>query len=231
MQGIAIKNWAIDDRPREKLIQNGEKTLSDAELIAILLGSGSKSKSALDLAREMLNDAEHQFSNLSKKGFKQLCSYSGIGASKAVTLLATFELAKRYNFATDGLEKKAIRSSQDAYNFLKLPFIGLGHEEVHLCLLNRANIPIHYMQLFKGGIHESSVDPKLVFHHALTHKASSIILAHNHPSGNLIPSDADKKITFNLAQIGRIMDITLQDHIIVTDNGYFSFLDSGILIK
>jgi DNA repair protein RadC len=229
MQGTAIKNWAVDDRPREKLMQKGEKALSDAELVAIVLGSGTKSKSALDLAKEMLNDSDQRFLDLSKKSLKQLCQYSGIGPTRAITLLATFELAKRFSNFTEKDPRIAIKSSKDAYNFVRLPFIGLMHEEVHLCLLNRANVPIHYMQLSKGGIHDSSVDPKLVFHHALAHKACSIILVHNHPSGNLIPSDSDKKITYSLAQIGRIMEISLQDHLIITDNGYFSFLDEGIL--
>lgn len=227
-QYLTIKSWAEDDRPREKMILKGRHALTDAELLAILLGSGTKTKSALDLAQEMLHNSSNNLVSFGKKTLKDLIKFKGVGEAKAITILAAIELGRRRK-EVEVVKKNKINCSNDIYEYLEPLFKDIHHEEFYIILLNRANEIIHKEQISKGGIGGTIVDGKIIFKIALDHRASAIILCHNHPSGQLKPSEQDKKLTKELIQFGKMIDLLILDHIIFTDNGYFSFSDEGIL--
>lgn len=223
-----IKNWSVDDRPREKLLQKGKISLSDAELMAILIGSGSRNESAVDLCRRILAASEHSLNELGKLSIPQLMKYNGIGQAKAITIIAALELGRRRR-TEDALERSKISSSSSVFELMQ-PVIGdLPHEEFHIIYLNNSNKVIRKMQLSKGGITGTLVDVRLALRMALEISATSIILCHNHPSGNLNPSSADKQLTQKLKAAGESLDIKILDHLIVTERSYFSFADEGLL--
>lgn len=225
---FTIKNWAEDDRPREKLVQKGKMSLSDAELLAILIGSGSRDQSAVDLCKKILSGAGNSLSELGKLSINQLTTYKGIGQAKAISIIAALELGRRRR-TEEALEKKKITSSASVFELMQ-PVIGeLPHEEFWIIYLNNSNKVIDQLQLSKGGITGTLVDVRLTLKKALELGATSIILSHNHPSGNLSPSSADKQLTQKLKTAGESLDIKILDHIIVTEKSYFSFADEGLL--
>lgn len=225
---IAIRNWAEEDRPREKLLQKGRSTLSDAELIGILIGSGTASESAVEVAQKVLQLAKNNLNELAKLSVKDLMKIKGIGEAKAITIVAALELGRRRK-ESEHLIKPQITCSQDAYNCLKPELLDLQHEEFWIILLNKANKVIKKQRISEGGVSGTVADAKIIFKTAIEQLASGIILAHNHPSGNLKPSTADKTLTQQLKNSGAILAIPILDHIIFTDNGYLSFADEGLL--
>ncbi|WP_431243100.1 RadC family protein [Flavobacterium sp. P21] len=221
-----ITNWSEDDRPREKLMLKGKSVLSDAELIAILIGSGSRNESAVDLSKRILKNAE-SLNALGKMSISQLMNFKGIGEAKAITIIAAMELGRRRR-AEDPVELIKITSSKLVFE-LMVPIIGeLAHEEFWVLFLNNSNKVISKSQLSKGGITGTIVDVRLVFKLALENGATSLILCHNHPSGNLSPSEADKQITKRIKQVGESLDVKVLDHLIITESKYYSFVDEGI---
>jgi DNA repair protein RadC len=223
-----ITNWAEDDKPREKLMLKGKAALSDAELIAILIGSGSRNESAVDLSKRILGSVSANLNALGKLTLTQLTQFKGIGEAKAISIIAAMELGRRRR-AEDALELKKITSSKSIFELMQ-PEIGeLPHEEFWIVYLNNSNKVIRKLPLSKGGITGTLVDVRLVFKTALELGATSIILCHNHPSGALKPSDADIKITKKLKLAGESLDILILDHVIVTEHHYYSFADEGIL--
>lgn len=227
-QNRSIKSWAEDDRPRVKLLSKGKRTLSDSELVAILINSGTRDKSAIDLAKEILLSCNNNLTELSKKTIAELCRFKGMGEAKAVSLIAGLELSKRLRLAEQST-KKSITSSKDSFETLRPLLQGLNHEEFYVLYLNRSNCLIRHALISSGGIHQTVVDHRLIFKNALDSFACSIVLAHNHPSGQLHPSKEDEKLTKKIQQLGEIMEIRVLDHLILTDYGYFSFADSGLL--
>lgn len=223
-----IKSWAEDDRPREKFLLKGRNSLSDSELLAILLGSGSSEKSAVDLAKEILSNVENDLSKFARMNLNDLCKFKGVGEAKAVTILASLELGRRRN---DSLRSKRIKisSSNDAYQHVKTFLQDLQHEEFYCLFLNRANEIVKTHQISSGSSTGTVVDGKMVFKLALEYYAVGIILVHNHPSGQKKPSDQDRRLTKQLVEFGKHIDLQILDHVIYTDNGYFSFADEGIL--
>jgi DNA repair protein RadC len=228
MEHLSIKTWADEDRPREKLLLKGKHSLSDAELIAILIGSGNNRETAVELSRRILNETGNNLHELSRVGVKELMKFRGIGEAKALSIVAALELGRRRKESvTVKLDK--ISTSKDAVEIFQ-PMLGdYLHEEFWILFLNRANRIIGKDAVSKGGMSGTVVDPKLVFKSALDSKASSIILCHNHPSGNIQPSEADIRLTKNLVEAGRVLEINVLDHIIVTQNGFFSFADEGLM--
>ncbi len=226
IQHSNIKSWAEEDRPREKLLLKGHFALSDAELLAILLGSGTKNSSAVDLARKVLSAANNNLIQLGRISLDQLIQINGIGEAKAITILSALELGRRRQ-QTDALQVKTISGSRQAYELLAPCMSDLQHEEFWMIFLNRKNVVIKYQRITKGGFAGTVVDTRQIFHLAIQEQASSIILAHNHPSGILYPSSLDINITANLVNAGKIMDIIVSDHLIITNNGYYSFADKG----
>jgi DNA repair protein RadC len=225
---ISIKNWSEDDRPREKLMIKGRSVLSDAELIAILISSGSREESAVALSKRILAKAENNLSELGKFSVKDLMKFKGIGEAKAVTIAAALELGRRRS-GGETLSRKRISSSKDAYHILQ-PIIGeLGHEEFWVLFLNNSNKVLRKEQVSKGGLTGTLVDVRLVMKTAIELSAVGMILGHNHPSGTLKPSQADKLLTAKLKTAAQSLDIQVLDHIIVTEKQYFSFADDGIL--
>ncbi|NLT04202.1 MAG: DNA repair protein RadC [Bacteroidales bacterium] len=228
-QRFSIKEWAVEDRPREKLLNQGAGNLSNAELIAILLGSGSRTESALDLAKRILNAANNNLIELGKLNLKTLCrEFKGVGPVKAVVLSAALELGRRRR-SSDVLSKHQIHNSRDIYNLFHPKLADLPHEECWLLLMNNQHRIIESLRISHGGVSETTVDPKIVLKHALDKLASSIVLCHNHPSGNPKPSTADDKITHKLKMACVNLDIQLTDHIIVSEGIYFSYADEGKL--
>ena len=225
---FSIKNWSQDDQPREKLLNKGKAALSDAELVAILIGSGNREESAVDLSKRILAGVENNLSELGKLSIKQLMNFKGIGEAKAITIMAALELGRRRR-SEDALEKKKIISSVSAFELMQ-PIIGeLQHEEFWIIYLNNSNKVIQKNQLSKGGITGTLVDVRLVLKNALEVGATGIILAHNHPSGTLTPSEADKQLTNKLKVASESLDIKVLDHVIVTEKAYFSFADENLL--
>lgn len=228
MPSFSIKNWSEDDRPREKLLNKGKDALSDAELVAILIGSGSRNESAVDLCKRILASANNNLTALGKLSIKQLMDFKGIGEAKAITIVAALELGRRRR-GEEALQQKKIDSSLSVFELMQ-PIIGeLPHEEFWIVYLNNSNKVIHKNQLSKGGITGTLVDIRLVMKTAIEVGATGLILAHNHPSGTLKPSDADKQITKKIKTASESLDIKVIDHIIVTEKAYFSFADEGIL--
>jgi DNA repair protein RadC len=225
---ISIKSLAEDDRPREKLIQLGRQHLSDAELLAIILGSGSTTETAIQLAQRILHENKNDIDKLAKLSLNELKKYKGVGPAKAVNIAAAFELGRRRK-DKESLELSKIGSSKDAYNILNLKLADLPHEEFWMLLLNRANKVIKMESISKGGISGTVVDVRLVSKSAIEHNSSSVILAHNHPSGNLKPSEQDIAITKKIKEALKLFDINLFDHLIIGEKQYFSFADEGLI--
>ena len=222
-----ITNWSEDDKPREKLMLKGKSVLSDAELIAILIGSGSRNESAVDLSKRILASVDTNLNALGKVSLSQLMSFKGIGEAKAISIIAALELGRRRR-SEDAVELKKITSSKIIFEIMQ-PIIGeLPHEEFWIIYMNNSNKVIAKSQLSKGGITGTLVDVRIVFKTALEMGATALILCHNHPSGTLIPSDADKQITRKLKLAGDSLEIKVLDHLIVTETSYFSFADEGI---
>lgn len=225
---ISIKNWSEDDRPREKMMLKGKSVLSDAELIAILIGSGSRNESAVELSKKILASIGNNLNELGKLNLNQLCSFKGIGEAKAVSIIAAMELARRRR-SEEAVELSKITSSKIIFEVMQ-PLIGeLHHEEFWVLHLNNANKIIAKSQLSKGGMTGTVVDIRIIFKSALESGAVGIVICHNHPSGVLKPSDADIEITKKVKMAGKSLDIMVLDHVIITQNGFFSFSDEGIL--
>ena len=224
---FSIKHWADDDKPREKLMLKGKQALSDAELIAILIGSGSRNESAVELSKRILASVDNNLNALGKLSLKQLMEFKGIGEAKAISITAALELGRRRR-TEETVELKKITSSKAVFEIMQ-PIIGeLPHEEFWVLYLNNSNKVIYKAQLSKGGITGTVVDIRLLFKTAFEQNATSIILTHNHPSGKLLASDADLEITKKLKLAGNQLDVKVLDHIIITEKGYFSFQDEGI---
>jgi DNA repair protein RadC len=224
----SISHWAEEDRPREKLLLKGRHTLSDSEIIAILIGSGSREKSAVELAREILSYYKNDLNRLAKASVNDLLNFKGIGEAKAISIISALELGRRRK-ETESEVPKTLLGSVMAYNYFKPFLMDLTHEEFWILLLNQGNKPIQHFKIGQGGVNAVLADPKLVFKHAVEHLAASIILIHNHPSGKKNPSYEDILLTKKMKEAAELLDINLSDHIIFTDNGYYSFSDAGEL--
>ncbi|MGY3792590.1 RadC family protein [uncultured Aquimarina sp.] len=225
---FSIRKWNENDRPREKLLVKGKNSLSDSELIAILIGSGNKEESAVALSKRILASVDHQINALSKLSVKQLMDFKGIGEAKAISIVAGLELGKRRKEESVPMIPK-IGSSMDVFHIMN-PIIGdLEHEEFWVLFLNNSNKVLQKKQISVGGKTSTLVDPRIVFRSALEFNATAIILTHNHPSGTLVPSESDKALTQKLKQAGMSLDIKLLDHLIITEKDYFSFADQAIL--
>ena len=227
-KNISIKDWAHDDRPREKLVIKGKGALSDAELVAILIASGNRDESAVELSKRILQSLGNNLNRLAKLSVNDLIKFKGIGEAKAISIIASLELGRRRRTA-DVLEKAKIGGSKDAFQILQLKLEDLPHEEFWVMLLNRANKVIDTKLVGRGGVSSTVVDSKVIFSFALESLASGIILGHNHPSGNLKPSNSDIRLTKKIVDAGKIMKVPVLDHIIVGDNDYFSFADEGLI--
>ncbi len=225
---LKIKSWAEEDRPREKLLNKGKSVLSDAELIAVLIGSGTRSISAVDLAKIILNDAKNNLNSLAKFSVKELMKFKGIGEAKAISIVSALELGRRRK-ETHQEKRIKISCSQNVYDEMKPALLDQKLEQFWLVLLNRANYVVQKIQISTGGISGTVADPKVIFKYGLDNHASSIILVHNHPSGNLKPSEADIKLTAKLKGAGKLLEMPVIDHLIFTDQGFFSFADQNYL--
>ncbi len=223
-----IKSWAEEDRPREKMLSKGKEALSNGELVAILIGSGNSKESAVDLSRRILHDSNDNLIELSKLTINDLMKYNGIGEAKAVSIVAALELGRRRRFS-EAIEKPTIRNSKIAFECFHPQLSDLNHEQFWIMLLNSANKVIKLEKIGVGGLTGTTADPKKIFKCALENNAVNIMLCHNHPSGNLVPSSADKKITENIIKAGQFLEIKILDHIIIGNDKYFSFADEGLL--
>lgn len=228
LRNQSIKHWSEDDRPREKMLLKGKNALSDAELLAILIGSGVGSKSAVDLGRELLMLTNGDLGAFGRLRAAQLCEVKGIGPSKAITIMAALELGRRRK-EIEIPKRTKIVSSVMAYEEFRPYFQDLMHEEFFCIYLNRANHVMQIKQISIGGVEGTFVDPKIIFKLGIDLSASGVILGHNHPSGNLKPSENDRSLTKKIKQIGELLEMPILDHLIVADNGYFSFADQGVL--
>ncbi|WP_090785047.1 DNA repair protein RadC [Pedobacter sp. ok626] len=225
---IGIKMWAEADRPREKLLLNGRRHLTDAELIAILIGSGNRDESAVDLSKRILGFYNNDLDALGKVSVKDLSKFKGIGEAKAIAIVAALELGRRRKEAT-GRDVVKVVTSTDAFAVLQPVFADLNHEEFWILILNQANYLIGKQLISKGGMAGTVADPKIIFKTALEHNAAYVILAHNHPSGSLRPSQQDINITKKMVEAGRMLDLHVLDHLIVTDKLFYSFGDEGLI--
>jgi len=225
---LHIKTWAEEDRPREKLLLKGKASLSDAELIAILIGSGTTRLTAVDVAKLILSAVGHDLSELARLSVKDLMKHKGIGQAKAITIVSALELGRRRREAA-ATAKTRITCSADIYNCMKPQLLDLPHEEFWVILLNRANVVMRKEPVSSGGVAGTVADPKIIFKKALEQLASSIILVHNHPSGNCQPSAADMALTRKMKEAGQFLDLPVLDHLIFTDQDYYSFADEGTL--
>jgi len=227
-ENLGIKSWAEDDRPREKLITKGRSVLSDAELIAILIGSGNRNESAVELSKKILASVDNNLNKLGQLSLNDLMKFHGIGEAKAVSIISALELGRRRKSLTENKVPK-IESSQTAFEQLYPYLADLDHEQFYTILLNRANKVIDVIKVSQGGVSGTVADAKLIFRSAVEKLASGIILAHNHPSGNLKPSQADIALTRKIKEAGAMLDISVLDHIIIASNDYFSFSDQGMM--
>lgn len=225
---LTIKSWAEDDRPREKLMLKGKTALSDAELLAILIGSGNSKETAVDLCKRILQQANNNLAVLARYSINDLMKFKGIGEAKAISIVAALELGRRLESSSDN-EREAVKCSKDAFKILKGQLADLPHEEFWALYLNRAGKVMEKCLVSRGGVSGTVADFKIIFKRGIELLASSIVLAHNHPSGNLTPSDEDRKLTKKFYEAAKLFDIHLLDHIIVTDGGYFSFRDEGLI--
>lgn len=224
----SIKNWAADDRPREKMLNKGTAVLSNSELLAILINNGNKERSAVELAKDILKLVDDNLDELGKLSIKDLTSIKGIGQVKAITIAAALELGRRRQ-SSAVLEKTIVRNSNEIAAYLRIVLKDFHYEVFAVVFLNRANKINHFEIISRGGITGTVADPRLILKKALEEGATSIVLTHNHPSGNLKPSKADEEITEKIKQAAGYFDIKVLDHIIVSDEGYYSFADEGIL--
>lgn len=224
----SIKSWAIDDRPREKLVKKGRESLSDSELLAILISTGSRNKSAVDLAKEVLALSNNNLDKMGKLSLNDLMTVKGIGEAKAITLTAALELGRRRQ-SISPLNKTYIRSSNDLASYLKTTLKDYSYEVFAVVFLNKSNKINHFEIMSKGGMTSTVVDPRILFKKALDVGATSLVLCHNHPSGSLKPSRVDEELTAKLKEAGKYLEISVIDHLIVSDEGYFSFADEGLL--
>jgi DNA repair protein RadC len=224
----SIKSWAEDDRQREKMILKGRNTLSDAELLAILLGSGTRDLSAVELAQVLLQSVNNDLANFSKYSINELKKFKGIGEAKAVGIVAALELGRRRK-ETETKAKVKITSSKQVYEHMRSYLSDLQHEEFFVIYVNRANEIVQTKQISIGGLSGTIADGKVIFKQALELCAHGLILVHNHPSGQLKPSDPDRQLTKKMVEFGKYIDLCVLDHLIYTDSGYFSFADEGIL--
>lgn len=227
-QPMNIKSWSPEDRPREKLLLKGTSALSDAELIAILIGSGTAKLSAVDVAKKVLAYVENNLDGLAKLSIKELMKAKGIGEAKAITIVAALELGRRRKDQSPD-EKPKIESSKTAFDLIKGDLMDLPHEEFWVMLLNRANRMTRKKRISEGGVSGTVADPKIIFKLALDDLASGIIVVHNHPSGNLKPSDSDINLTKKIKEAGKVLEISLLDHLIIAHDRYFSFADEGLI--
>lgn len=225
---VKFKDWATEDKPREKLMKRGIESLTDAELLAILINTGTKQNSVIDLARKVLMAVDHDLNRLAKLTIEELSGFEGIGTTKAISLITALELGKRRAMATI-MNKQQIRSSKEVGD-LFCPLLGdLPHEEFWVLFLNGANKIIDKRQVSKGGVGATYIDVRIVMKAAIMQLASGIILCHNHPSGNLAPSQEDINLTHRLIQAGKLLEVRVWDHIIVSDTDYFSFVDENLI--
>lgn len=225
---ISIKRWAKDDRPREKLLGKNPSTLSDSELLAILIGNGNREKNAVELAKEVLRLGKNNLNELGKVTIQEMMRLKGIGKVKAITIVAALELGRRRQAALS-LDKPIVKGSRDIANYLQALFRDLPHEVFAVAYLNQANRINHLEIISKGGITGTIADPRIILKKAILEEAVSLVICHNHPSGNLQPSQADQELTRKLKDAAKLFDITLFDHIIVSESGYFSFADASML--
>ncbi len=228
-QKLTLKQWADDDKPREKLATKGRQVLSNAELIAILIGSGNRDQTALEVSKDILAYANNDLWQLGKLSIKELSRFKGIGSVKAITLIAALELGRRRS-EDPGTDKTKITCSKDAYKELA-PFVSDHEQEVFWILaLNRANYVEDKIMISSGGLTSTLADTRIIFKRAIDKLATSIILCHNHPSGNLQPSPEDIQLTKKLVSAGRILDIQVLDHLIIAGNNFYSFADNGLMV-
>ena len=225
---LSIKEWAVEDRPREKMLVKGIRALSEAELIAILIGSGNLDESAVEVARRIMASVNNNLNELGKKTINDLQKFKGIGPAKAITIAAAMELGRRRK-ESEPDEKPKVVTSADCAAIFKPLLSDISHEEFWVLLLNRNNLVIDKMMVSQGGISGTVIDVRIILKMALDKLACSIILCHNHPSGNLIPSEADKDITKKIKEAGKHMDIPVLDHLIIANDAYFSFADEGLI--
>ncbi len=225
---LKILSWAEEDRPREKLLLKGKASLSDAELIGILIGSGTRSLSAVDLSKLILKEVNHNLHELARMSVSDLQKFKGIGEAKAISIVSALELGRRRK-DSDHSKRTRITSSHDAYQCMQAELLDQPNELFWILILNRANDVLKKVPISSGGMAGTVADPKVIFKAALEHRACSIILMHNHPSGNTKPSQADIQLTKKLKEGGNLLEIPVLDHLIFTDNAYFSFADEGIL--
>lgn len=226
VKNLAITAWAEEDRPREKLLAKGKHNLSDAELLGILLGSGSREQTAVGLAQDILRSTSNDLNELGKRTISDYMKFHGVGEAKAITIAAALELGRRRQL-TDIKERPKITCSRDSYNVIAPILMDLPHEEFWILLLNRANKVIDRKQVSLGGTTGTVVDAKVVFKKAIEGNAVYLVLAHNHPSGNLFPSPQDLALTKKLVEAGKLLTIKVLDHLIIGDKGYYSFADEG----
>ena len=227
LSNSSIKSWAEEDRPREKLLLYGKAALSDAELLAILIGSGTVETNAIELAAQILQNVNGNLSELGRRSVKDLMKFKGIGEAKAITIAAAVELGRRRQMS-DVMKRDQITCARDVYDALLPTLIDLPHEEFWIVLLNRASHIIGQQRISSGGVSGVAVDAKMVFRPAIEALASSLVVAHNHPSGNLTPSQSDIDLTRKLKKAGESLDIAVVDHIIVAHSGFFSFAESDL---
>lgn len=225
---VTIKFWAEEDRPREKLLLKGRHSLSDAELVAILIASGNVNETAVELSRRILQSYGNNLDKLGKLSVKDLMQFKGIGEAKAISIVAALELGRRRKEWVHE-PRASLGGSADVYNEMMPIFRDLYHEEFWMLLLNRSNKVISKKLISKGGISGTVADPKLIFKDALEQLACNLVFCHNHPSGNKKPSEADIRLTKKLKAAGELLEISVLDHLIVTDSGYFSFADEGLM--
>ena len=225
---ISVKDWALEDRPREKLMMKGASALSDSELLAILIGSGTREKSAVDVCMDILANADNDLNKLARYTVSDLTQFKGIGPAKSITIVAALELGRRRK-NTGAREIKKITCSRDAYQVLYPKLSDLNHEEIWALFLNRSNRVESTMRVSEGGISSTVLDVRLVLREALNRYASGIILAHNHPTNNCMPSEQDIRITSKLKDAAKIMDINLLDHLILCGERYYSFADENMI--
>lgn len=225
---LTIKKWALEDRPREKLLIKGKNNLSNAELIAILLGSGTRSQSALDLARKVLQDSSNSLNELAQLGVKDLKQFKGIGEAKAVAIVSALELGRRRK-PDDRRLKPRLMTSNETYDFMKAELQDLKHEEFWVVLLRRNHEVINKYRVSSGGVSGTLVDPKLIFKRAVDELAAAVILIHNHPSGNKRPSESDVRLTRKIQSAGKLLDVSVIDHLIFANEGFYSFSDEKMM--
>lgn len=228
-QKLGIKAWALADRPREKMLLQGRRQLTDAELIAILIGSGNSTETAVDLSKRILAVYQNDLARLAKLTITELSKFKGIGEAKAIAIVAALELGRRRKDEEAQKIQARIISSRDAYLILRQEMADLPHEEFWVLLLNHAKRVIAKQHISKGGQAATVVDPKIIFKLALEQNAAAVIMAHNHPSGSLYPSDYDINLTRKLVDAGKMLDLPVIDHLIITDLSFFSFADQGLL--